>query len=152
MVLTRRFMVFAPLLGASATARAASTAEQRTVHRIELTAEPSEMAPEVRISPGIATVFVFADAGLLRDAAGQTLVELEQREGFERVEGADTMLQLLPSDKLKVGAALRLVVRFKGNGAPAQASFDLVPHPVQAVRLVEVYRNARTTDARSDAS
>jgi uncharacterized protein (TIGR02268 family) len=117
------------------------------VRRIELTAEPSERVPEVRISPGIATVFVFSDAELLLDVVGRTQVELEQRENFERVEGADTMLQLIPSERLKVGAVARLVVRFKGKGAPAHASFDLVLHPVQADRLVEVYRNARTVES-----
>jgi len=148
MAITRRsVLTSAPLLGVSATAQAVPSFAQRAVRRIELTAEPSERVPEVRISPGIATVFVFSDAELLRDAMGRTQVELEQRETFERVEGADTMLQLMPSDRLRVGAAARLVVRFKGSGAPAQASFDLVLHPVQADRLVEVYRNARTMES-----
>lgn len=150
MALTRRsVMVFAPLLSLSATAQTSSGSalRQTGIRRIEVSAEPSGEVFEVRISPGVATVFVFGDAELVRDAEGGVVVDLERRASFTRVEGADTMLQLVPSDELMAGDSLRLVVRFKGGAAPARAVFTLVVHPVLAERLVEVYRGARTMES-----
>jgi len=140
-------VALALLLNLSSMAQSSPTSWQTGIRRVELSAESSGEAFEVRISPGIATVFVFADAELLRETEGGLAMELERRESFARVEGAETMLQLVPSDALRAGDALRLSVRFKSGALPARASFSLVVHPVQAERLVEVYRNARTLES-----
>ena len=140
-------VALALLLNLSSMAQSSPTSWQTGIRRVELSAESSGEALEVRISPGVATVFVFSDAELLRETEGGLAVDLERRESFARVEGSDTMLQLVPSDALMAGDVLRLSVRFKSGALPARAGFSLVVHPVQAERLVEVYRNARTLES-----
>ena len=113
------------------------------VRQLELPAEPTGDEPELHISPGLSTTLAF-DAELLRDKEGKDTVALEKRESFILVDAGQATLRLLPSDALKSGERLRLVVRFKDGAAPAGAAFTLVVHPARAERLLEVYRTTRT--------
>jgi len=131
------------LMGLPASGEPPSASWSAGVRQLELPAEPTGDEPEVHISPGLSTTLAF-DAELLRDKEGQDTVALEKRESFVLVDGGQATLRLLPSDILKSGERLRLVVRFKDGAAPAGAAFTLVVHPVRAERLLEVYRATRT--------
>jgi uncharacterized protein (TIGR02268 family) len=63
------------------------------------------------------------------------------------VDAGSTVLKLTLSERGVPAERFKLTVRFKGEAAPASASFWLVVHPGQAEPLVEVYREARTVAA-----
>ncbi|MFP2923765.1 DUF2381 family protein [Pyxidicoccus sp. 3LG] len=132
------------LLGMTASAAVPPASWNAGVRQLELPAEPTGDEPEVHISPGLSTTLAF-DAELLRDKEGQDTVALEKRESFVLVDAGQATLRLLPSDTLKSGERLRLVVRFKDGAAPTFAAFTLVVHPARAERLLEVSRATRTT-------
>ncbi|WIG97928.1 DUF2381 family protein [Myxococcus sp. SDU36] len=132
------------LLGMNASAAVPPASWNAGVRQLELPAEPTGDEPEVHISPGLSTTLAF-DAELLRDKEGKDTVALEKRESFVLVDAGQATLRLLPSDTLKSGARLRLMVRFKDGAAPAAAAFTLVVHPARAERLLEVSRATRTT-------
>jgi uncharacterized protein (TIGR02268 family) len=121
------------VLVTAAGARAQPSPCQTTVRRIELAAGTPVLA-ELCISAGLSTTLLF-DQALAQDA-----VELEGRERFLRVESTNSLLVLLPSEKLVPGERLRLKVRFAEAGTPASATFVLVVHRGQAERQVEVSR------------
>ncbi|WP_426730745.1 DUF2381 family protein [Myxococcus faecalis] len=131
------------LMGTTASAEEPVPTWNVGVRQLELPAEPTGDEPEVHISPGVSTTLAF-DAELLRDREGKDTVGLEKRESFVLVDAGQATLRLLPSDTLKSGERLRLMVHFKDGAAPAVAAFTLVVHPVRAERLLEVYRATRT--------
>ncbi|WP_228556648.1 DUF2381 family protein [Myxococcus sp. AB025B] len=131
------------LMGTTARAEAPPPSWNAGVRQLELSAEAGDSEPEVPISPGVSTTLAF-DAELLRDKEGRDTMVLEKRESFALVDVGQATLRLLPSDALKSGERLRLVVRFKDGAAPAGAAFTLVVHPARAERLLEVYRATRT--------
>ncbi|QSQ25271.1 DUF2381 family protein [Pyxidicoccus parkwayensis] len=131
------------LMGTTAGAETPVPPWNAGVRQLELPAEPTGNEPEVHISPGVSTTLAF-DAELLRDKEGKDTVGLEKREAFVLVDVGQATLRLLPSDTLKNGERLRLMVRFKDGAAPAGAAFTLVVHPARAERLLEVYRAPRT--------
>lgn len=131
-------VAFTLLMGTAASAEVPPASWNAGVRQLELPAEPTINEPEVHISPGVSTTLAF-DAELLRDS-----VALEKRESFVLVDAGQATLRLVPSDMLKSGERLRLVVRFKDDAAPSGAAFTLVVHPVRAERLLEVYRAVRT--------
>lgn len=131
------------LMGTTASTESPPISWNAGVRQIELPAEPTGNEPEVRISPGVSTTLAF-DAELLRAGDGKDTVGLEKRESFVLVDAGQATLRLLPSDMLKSGERLRLVVRFRDGAAPAVAAFTLVVHPARAERLLEVYRAPRT--------
>ncbi|MFL5347500.1 MAG: DUF2381 family protein [Hyalangium sp.] len=104
---------------------------QTEARRIELVAG-SAPAPELCISPGVATTLLFERA-LVEEA-----VVLEGRERFRRVEAAGNLLVLVPSEQLQPGERLRLQVRFAKGAVPESATFVLGVHRGQAEHLVEV--------------
>jgi uncharacterized protein (TIGR02268 family) len=136
------------LLGIPAGAQPKSSAASWSggIRTVELSAEPGGDEPEILISPGLSTTLVF-NAELLRGADGGNTVKLERRDDFTLVDLGQTTVRLIPSDALRRGDTLRLVVRFKGDGAPSSAAFTLVVHPALAERLVEVSRGTRTVAA-----
>ncbi|HYI00659.1 DUF2381 family protein [Hyalangium sp.] len=129
------------LVGADAAAPFEADSCARGVQRIELKPEPMGQAPEVCLSPGLATVFSF-DAEI-----EPASVTLEGAERFAKVELGGSTLKLVPSEKLLPGVRLRLVLRFKDGAAPVIASFWLVAAPDRAGGLVEVYRHKRTVES-----
>ena len=131
------------LMGTVVSAEVPPASWNAGVRLLELPAEPTGNEPEVHISPGVSTMLAF-DTELLRDTEGKDTVGLEKRESFILVDAGQTTLRLVPSDMLKSGERLRLVVRFKDGAAPAGAAFTLVVHPIRAERLLEVYRAMRT--------
>lgn len=131
------------LIGTTASAETPAPTWNAGVRQLELAAEPTGNEPEVHISPGVSTTLAF-DAELLRDREGKDTVGLEKRESFVLVDAGQATLRLLPSDALKSGERLRLMVRFKDGAAPTFAAFTLVVHPVRAERLLEVHRAPRT--------
>jgi len=146
------------LMGTTASAEAPAPTWNAGVRQLELEAEPTGNEPEVHISPGVSTTLAF-DAELLREKEGKDTAELEKRESFVLVDVGQATLRLLPSDTLKSGERLRLLVRFKDGAAPAFAAFTLVVHPARAERLLEVHRAPRTaasyqreaTEAKAEA-
>jgi uncharacterized protein (TIGR02268 family) len=99
--------------------------------RLKLTANASARRPEVCIHPGLSTSFFF-DAKLAR-------VELAGRERFRVVEGEEGLM-LIPTAVLTSGERVLVTVYFQDDAAPASASFELVVHPSEAERQVEVTR------------
>nr|WP_255651356.1 MULTISPECIES: DUF2381 family protein [Myxococcaceae] len=131
------------LLAGEGTALAQSPASTvgLSVRRIELVSDDVQPAPEVAVSPGLSTVFIF-DSEVSREG-----VTLEGRERFSVVDaGLSTMLRLVPSEKFNPGDRLKLTVRFQDGAAPASATFVLVAHPARSEALVEVYRRKRSVE------
>ncbi|WP_375757991.1 DUF2381 family protein [Corallococcus exercitus] len=136
------FVVLLGVLLASgvSVAQSEAAASLPGVRRVELTPDDALSVPEIAISAGLSTTFLF-DSGLKRDE-----VELEGRDRFSLVDEGQATLRLVPSARLTVGERLRLVVRFRDGAAPASASFLLRVHPAKAEPLVEVYRDMRTLE------
>jgi uncharacterized protein (TIGR02268 family) len=95
----------------------------------------------VCISARLVTVLSF-DADLVRES-----MTLEGRERFAQVELGDSMLKLIPSEKILPGERLRLTVRFKDGAAPVSVAFWLVVDPTRAEPLVEVSRQRRPVES-----
>ncbi|QRN98389.1 DUF2381 family protein [Archangium violaceum] len=110
------------------------TCETGTRH-IELEADAPDSSPEVCIHPELSTTLVF-DSKLAR-------VELASRERFRVIEG-DVGLTLVPTEALQNGERVPLIVHFRDGAAPANITFQLVVHPSEAERQVEVTRHPRT--------
>jgi len=132
-------VLLALLISGAAAPASASESWGGGVRRVEVPAAPSGDEPQVRVSPGLSTTFLF-------DSEVQ-VVELDEREGFALVDAGHTVLRLVPSEQLAPGTRLRCTVRFKDGAAPASAAFVLVIHPAQAESLVEVYRRKRTVES-----
>ena len=110
--------------------------EVGTLH-IELMADAPGKAGEVCIHPGLSTTLVF-DSQLGR-------VELAGRERWFRVVlQGENALTLIPSEALAVGERVPVTVYFLDAAALASATLELVVHPTQAQRQVEVTRHPRT--------
>lgn len=109
-------------------------------HLVVSAESPGEVHP-ICISPGRPTVFSF-DTQL---APGS--VTLEGSDGFTLVDPGGSLLKLVPSDKVRLGAPLRLMVRFADGAAPSSAVFMLVAHAAHAEPLVDVHRRTRTVDS-----
>ncbi|MFP2924755.1 DUF2381 family protein [Pyxidicoccus sp. 3LG] len=133
------------LAGQDASAQENSSSLPGGARIIELQPEPSGEEPKVIIGPRLSTTFTF-DAALLRDASGRDTLELEKRETFALIDAGQTTLRLIPSETAKTGERLRLTVRFKDGAVPRSATFILVVHPAQAERMVEVYRDTRSSE------
>jgi uncharacterized protein (TIGR02268 family) len=103
--------------------------------RLELTAETAARQPEVCIHPGLPTSFFF-DAKLAR-------VEVAGRERFRVVEGEEGFT-LVPMAAWPDAERVPVTVYFQDGAAPARITFELVVHPSEAERLVEVTRQPRT--------
>ncbi|HSP81337.1 MAG TPA: DUF2381 family protein [Myxococcaceae bacterium] len=105
------------------------------VRHIELRADTPGKPPELCIHRGLTTT--------LRSDSKMAKVELEGREKFSDVLVGKSSLMLVPSEALLVGERVRLRITFQDGAAPLIASFDLVMHPIQADRQVEVFRHPR---------
>jgi uncharacterized protein (TIGR02268 family) len=110
--------------------------------RFTVTADTAGEAREVPISPNRILAFVF-DTPVQKGG-----VVVEEREGFRQVALSEDglMLNLLPSDALKPGRRLRLMVRFADGATPTSLDFTLVVSP-RAEPQVEVYRELRPCDS-----
>jgi uncharacterized protein (TIGR02268 family) len=135
-------VALALLGGAAATAQPRTLPCEMGTRHIELKSEPSGEVPELCIGPGLSTTLLFSGAELLSGG-----VTVEGRERFTLVEVGNTMLRLLPSERVAPGERLRLTVRFKDEAAPASAAFWLGVHPAHVEPLVEVYRQKRTVES-----
>jgi len=130
------------LVGATATAQPRAIPCEAGTRRIELKTEPSDEVPEVCISPGLSSTLLLYGAELLPGG-----VTVDGRERFTLVEVGNTMLRLVPSERVVPGERLRLTVRFRDGSAPASAAFWLVVYAGQVEPLVEVYREKRTLES-----
>ncbi|MBU8900981.1 DUF2381 family protein [Corallococcus sp. M34] len=108
-----------------------------SIRRIELVSDDGQSAPEVAVSPGLSTVFIF-DSDVSRDG-----VALEGRERFSVLDAGLSTLRLVPSERVSAGERLKMTVRFQDGAAPASATFVLVAHPARSEAHVEVYRRKR---------
>jgi uncharacterized protein (TIGR02268 family) len=134
-------LVLALLVGATATAQLRAIPCEAGTRRIELKTEPSDEVPELCISPGLSTTLLYG-AELLPGG-----VTVDGRERFTLVEVGNTVLRLVPSERVVPGERLRLTVRFRDGAAPASAVFWLMVYAGQVEPLVEVYREKRTVES-----
>jgi uncharacterized protein (TIGR02268 family) len=114
---------------------------QTGVQHVELSAASTGELSTVCISPGQASTLSF-DSDFVRDS-----LALEGREKFTKVDAGQSILKLVPSEKLVPGEKLKLTVRFMDDDAPAGAAMMLVVHAVQATPYVEVHREKRTVES-----
>jgi uncharacterized protein (TIGR02268 family) len=131
------------LITASAQALAHPSSEELTGSpRFMVTADNPSQSRQVRVSPGLGTLFVF-DTPVQREG-----IILEQREHFRQVSLSEDglLLTLLPLGELSMGTRLRLTVRFSDGAVPMSMDFLLVVHP-QAEHQVEVFRLPRSSDS-----
>jgi len=135
-------LALALLVGATATAQSRAIPCEMGTRRIELKAEPSGGVPELCIGPGLSTTLLFYGAELL--AGGVTV---DGRERFTLVEVGNTVLRLVPSERMVSEDRLRLTVRFKDGEAPTSVAVWLVVYPGHVEPLVEVYREKRTVES-----
>ncbi|HLL00179.1 MAG TPA: DUF2381 family protein [Myxococcaceae bacterium] len=106
--------------------------------RLELEAEPVGPPPEVCLTSGRVTTFVFPEP--LPPGA----VELEGKgQGLQQVH-AGRFVTLLAGADMVAGERRKLTVRFGDGAAPASGVFFLVVHPSRAPYQVEVLRRERT--------
>jgi uncharacterized protein (TIGR02268 family) len=126
--------------GGAALAQSPSSAVGLSVRRIELVSDDAQPAPEVAVSPGLSTVFIF-DSEVSREG-----VVIEGRERFSVLDVGLSTLRLVPSERFNPGDRLKLTVRFQDGAAPASATFVLVSHPARPEALVEVYRRKRSVE------
>jgi uncharacterized protein (TIGR02268 family) len=131
------------LINASAQALAHPSSQEMTGSpRFTVTADTLSESRQVRVSPGLGTLFVF-DTPVQREG-----IILEQREHFRQVSLSEDglLLTLLPLGELSMGTRLRLTVRFSDGAVPMSMDFLLVVHP-QAEHQVEVFRLPRSSDS-----
>uniref|UniRef100_UPI00286CFFAD DUF2381 family protein n=1 Tax=Archangium sp. TaxID=1872627 RepID=UPI00286CFFAD len=130
----------ATLLGlALSTAPAEATESVRPLEcaqtrRVELRAGPASRPPEVCVSPGRPTHFLFDTP--LREGG----VRLEERESFTDMAVGGQSVTVYPSKRVVAGKPYTLTACFADGTAPACATFLLVPHPTQATSEVTVVR------------
>lgn len=133
------------LLGLALLAAPIEAAPQRTplptceagTRHVELDADSTaRQTPQVCIRPELSLTLLF-DTKLAR-------VEVAGRERFRRVTMADDALTLVASESLSDGERVPVTVYFQDNAVPASVTFELVVHPSEAERQVEVTRHART--------
>jgi len=128
------------LLGTAGTAPTCPPPGESEGRCIELTADRTEGALEVQLSPGQPTTFRF-DSDVRAD--GMTL---EDREHFTVASGR-RLITLEPAERMRGEKPGRLTVCFADGAAPACASFRLLFHPVMGERRVEVFRHPRSLDS-----
>jgi uncharacterized protein (TIGR02268 family) len=96
--------------------------------------------PEVRVSPGVATVLLF-DLPPVR-------VELAERSRFRAVGLDGSVVTLVPAESLHEVEQVRLTAHFADGAAPTSATFMLRAVPsALAERQVEVHRRPRTLES-----
>jgi uncharacterized protein (TIGR02268 family) len=112
------------------------------VPRFSVTADAPREVREVRIGPGLGTLFVF-DTPVQREG-----VVVQERGHFRQVSLSEDglLLTLLPSGELPLGRRLELTVRFTDGAPPTSVDFVLVVSP-RAEPQVEVYRLPRPGDS-----
>ncbi|WP_309895996.1 DUF2381 family protein [Archangium sp.] len=104
------------------------------VQRVELGAGPASRPPEVCVSPGKPTHFLFDTP--LREAG----VRLEERERFIDMAVGGQSVTVYPSKRVVAGKPYTLTACFADGAPPACSTFLLVPHPTQATSEVTVVR------------
>jgi uncharacterized protein (TIGR02268 family) len=130
------------LVGATATAQPRAVPCEQGIRRIELKPEPTGEPPELCIGPELSTTLLFYGAELLSGG-----VTAEGRERFTLVEVSNTVLRLVPSERVVPGDRFRVTVRFKDGTAPESTAFWLVVHAGKVEPWVEVYREKRTLES-----
>jgi uncharacterized protein (TIGR02268 family) len=123
-------LAIAPTVGAES----ARPLECARAQRVELGGEPTRRPPEVCVSPGEPTHFLF-DAPLREGG-----VQLEERERFVDMAEGERSVTVYPSERVVAGKPLTLTACFADGAAPACASFLLVPGVGQATGKVTVVR------------
>ncbi|WNG50437.1 DUF2381 family protein [Archangium minus] len=110
---------------------------------LELTADDTGQAPEMRISPNQASTIIFNTP--LQNGG----VVVEEKESFRSVmvDEAAGVVTLIPSDSAPWNRPLQVAVRFADDEFPRSARFRLIVHPTRAERQVRVYRRARSSES-----
>ncbi|MGZ3458594.1 MAG: DUF2381 family protein, partial [Archangium sp.] len=129
------------LVGTSAVAQTCPPPGGSEGRCIELTADGAPEVPEVEISPGQITTFLF-DSDVRADG-----VTLENRERFEVADLGKRTLTLVPSEKMRGEKPGMVTVCFADGAAPSCATFRLAVHPAMGERQVEIFRHPRPVDS-----
>lgn len=128
-------LVLMTLSATPAEASGVSLACAEGEHRIEQGTDAPDRVPEVCISSGWATTFLF-DARVAR-------LELEGQERFQVLKGEEGFALIL-KENLPDGTRLALTVHFPEDSAPGSVSFMLRVHALRGERQVRVSRPPRT--------
>lgn len=110
---------------------------------LELTADDSGQAPEMRISPNQASTLMF-NTPLQH---GGVLVEEKERFRSVMVDEAAGVVTLIPSDTVPRDRQVTVTVWFADDALPRSTIFRLVVHPTRAERQVRVYRSPRSGES-----
>ncbi|REG28943.1 uncharacterized protein (TIGR02268 family) [Archangium gephyra] len=110
----------------------------KQLQRIELALVPLAEAPEICVSPGLMTNFVFDSP---------VKVELQDEVRFQEMTRGRSTLSLLPPPDLVKGERLRLTATLGEGSTQQRVTFSLVGDPGRSTHQVEVYRDKRPREA-----
>ncbi|HEX5746875.1 MAG TPA: DUF2381 family protein [Archangium sp.] len=110
----------------------------KQLQHVELALVPVAAAPEICISPGLMTNFVFDSL---------VKVELQDEVRFQELTRGRSTLSLLPPPDLVKGERLRLTATLGEGSTQQRVTFSLVGYPGRATHQVEVYRDERPREA-----
>ncbi|QRK09398.1 DUF2381 family protein [Archangium violaceum] len=110
---------------------------------LELTADNTGQASEMRISPNQASTLMFN----MPLQHGGVLVEEKESFRSVMVDEVAGVVTLIPSDSVPRERPLSVAVRFADDALPRSAIFRLVVHPSRAERQVRVYRRPRSGES-----
>jgi uncharacterized protein (TIGR02268 family) len=108
---------------------------------IEVLASGPAEVPEVQLSPGLTTTFVF-DSDVRLD--GMTL---EHSGRFAVADLGKRTLTLMPSEALRAEEPGALTVCFADGAAPSCVAFRLIMHPAIAERQIWLLRHPRSVSS-----
>jgi uncharacterized protein (TIGR02268 family) len=106
--------------------------------RVELSRTPAVVVPDVCVSPGIMTGFIF-------DAPA--VVDIQDEARFAEVLRGRSGISFVPPPNMAPGERLRLSVHWGEGPSQQSITFFLVAHSGRATHQVEVYRDRRSRES-----
>jgi uncharacterized protein (TIGR02268 family) len=110
----------------------------KQLQRIELALVPAAATPEICLSPGLMTNFVFDSL---------VKVELQDEVRFQELTRGRSMVSLMPPPDLVKGERLRLTATLGEGSIQQRVTFTLVGYPGRATHQVEVYLDKRPRES-----
>ena len=127
------------LTGAAEAAESTRVSECSATSRVDLSAESTEHASGVCVTPDEPTTFVFG-APLPSEAV---ILSDNRSMGFAQ---GDDFVTVYPKRSFLPGERVKLTVRLGSGSTPENAIFWLVGHAAWGARRVEVFRHSRSAD------
>ncbi|MET0404477.1 MAG: DUF2381 family protein [Cystobacter sp.] len=106
--------------------------------RVDLSARASLPTPEICISAGILTGFIFDRP---------VSIDLQDEVRFGEVLRGRAGISLVPPSDLTSGERLRLSIHFEQDPPEKKVTFVLVSYPGQATHQVDVFHDSRSQDS-----